>query len=263
MYEELIASLPDHDQYLKRIAYGGPVAHTRDVLSALVFAHQKSVPFENYDICELQLPITLGIEHLFDKVVIRRRGGYCFELNAIFASLLTSLGFEVWPVLARIYRGTEGEQPMPPSHRVNLVCMDGQKYLTDVGFGGPMPAGALLLEEDTIQETRGVRYRFAKRPHHRWTLFRINDEEEVIPMIGFTEAPSEAVDFITPNYYTSTQPESMFVRTRLANIRFDDGFASIGNGQFHLVRADSDNTIPIESKEQEFSLLREYFGISL
>ena len=263
MYEELTAPLPDHGRYLARIAYHGPLDHSQETLSELVFAHQKAVPFENYDLCELGRPIMLGIPDLYDKVVLRRRGGYCFELNAVFASLLTALGFEVWPVLARIYRAASGEQPSPPSHRVNLVCLDGRKYFLDVGYGGPMPSGALVVEEGAIQEIRGFRYFFERRPHNRWILFRENSAKENEPMIGFTEAPSEAVDFVTPNFYTSTNPSSMFVTGRIANIRFDDGLASIGNGRFHLQRGAEDADIAIESKEQEFALLKQYFGIDL
>ena len=263
MYEELYAALPDPDRYLERIAFRGSVAHSQEALSGLAFAHQKAVPFENFDICELGRPIILEIQHLYEKIVLNKRGGYCFELNAGFASLLTSLGFEVWPILARIYRAAFGEQPMPPMHRVNLTCIGDKKYLTDVGFGGPMPAGALLLEEDILQEVWGIRYRFERRPHNRWILFRETSEKTMDPMIGFTEAPSEPVDFLTPNYQCSTHPDSMFTKNRMANIRFDDGFASINSGQFHLVQGGADVTRPVESKEQERSLLKDYFGIIL
>jgi N-hydroxyarylamine O-acetyltransferase len=263
MYEELYTSLPDPEKYLKRISYRDPVTHTQETLSKLVFAHQKAVPFENFDICELGRPIILETLHLYEKIIAHRRGGYCFELNAGFAALLAALGFEVWPILARIYRATFGEQPMPPMHRVNLVCIGDKKFFTDVGFGGPMPAGALILEEDILQDFWGIRYRFEKRPHNRWILFRETSEKIVEPMIGFAEAPSEPVDFLTPNYHCSTHPDSMFTKNRMANIRFDDGFASINSGQFHLVRGSEDVTWPIESKERELALLKEYFNIEL
>ena len=261
MYEELYAPLPDSGRYLERIAWEGVVRQSQETLDKLVFAHQKAVPFENYDICELGRPISLEIPKLYDKIAVNRRGGYCFELNAGFAALLAALGFEVWPILARIYRGAFGEQPMPPMHRVNLVCMGGEKYFTDVGFGGSMPAGSLVLKEDVIQEVWGLRYCFERRPHHRWTLFRETSEKVREAMIGFTEVPSEPVDFITPNYHTSTHPDSLFVRSRMANIRFDDGFASINGEKFHVVRGGNEETIEIQSKEQESDLLKKYFGI--
>ncbi|MCL1849652.1 MAG: arylamine N-acetyltransferase, partial [Clostridiales bacterium] len=232
-------------------------------LSALAYAHQTTVPFENYDICELGRPISLEVEKLYEKIVLNRRGGYCFEMNGAFAALLTALGFDVWPILARLYRAPLGEEATPPSHRVNLVHLDGKKYIVDVGFGGPMSRGALLLEADTVQDVRGNLYHFEKRPHNRWALYRESSEGEIVPMLGFTETPAEPVDFIAPNFYTSTNPESMFVRGRIANLRRNDAHASISNGEFHQIRDGVDTTVAIESKAQEFAILEEHFGIVL
>ena len=263
MYEALSAPLPDRERYLERIGYSGPVEHTQEVLSALVYAHHQTVPFENYDLCELGRPISLEIEHLYDKIVVNRRGGYCFEMNAAFASLLTALGFDVWPILARIFRAPNGIEPTPPLHRINLVCIGDHKYFVDVGFGGAMPAGAVALEDGAIQEVRGSLYHFKKQPLDKWVLYRETSEKAIEPMIGFTERPNEAVDFITPNYYTSMNPESMFVRGRIANLRSDDGFVTISNGLFRQVTQTGETSTPVESKEQEFALLKEHFGIVL
>ena len=261
MYEELSAPLQDKGTYLQRMRYNGPPEVSAAALSALVFAHQKAVPFENYDICELNQPISLEIPHLYEKVAVQRRGGYCFELNASFAALLAALGFTVTPHLAMIHRGNE--QPSPPLHRINLVAIGDKQYFTDVGFGGAMPAGAVRLEEGPPQDVQGSKYHFEKRQNERWVLFRETSEKTIEPMISFSAYPSDPVDFIAPNYYTSTHPSSLFVRNRMANIRFDDGFASIGNGVFHLVRGGSDTTTEISTKAQEYALLEEYFGIKL
>jgi N-hydroxyarylamine O-acetyltransferase len=263
MYEELYKPLPNSSKYLERMAFSGTIDHTQETLSKLIYAHHTSVPFENYDICEMGRPISLDISKLYEKIVLNRRGGYCFELNGIFASLLISLGFKVWPVLAMVCRATFGEQPMPPTHRINLVCLEGRKMFTDVGFGGPMPAGALVLEENTRQEVMGSVYHFEKRPNQRWTLFRETSDKTIQPLINFAEMPAEPVDFVTPNFYTSTHPDAFFVKNRMANIRFNNGFAAINNGQFQLVLGSDDTTSPIESKEQELALLEEYFGIHL
>jgi N-hydroxyarylamine O-acetyltransferase len=98
MFEELYAPLPDAEQYLQRIRYNGPVRDDRETLDALVRAHLTSVPFEDIDIYDLRLPIALGIPALFDKIVTRHRGGYCFELNGLFMSLLTRLGLPAMPL---------------------------------------------------------------------------------------------------------------------------------------------------------------------
>jgi N-hydroxyarylamine O-acetyltransferase len=152
---------------------------------------------------------------------------------------------------------------MLPLHRVNLICLGDQKLFTDVGFGGPMPAGALVLEEDTRQEMRGSFFHFKKRPNNRWVLYRETSTDQIDPVVQFVETPAEEVDFITPCFYSSTHPDSMFTKSRIANMRYKDGFASISNGQFRLLTGEGDTSIPIESTEHEFELLKEYYGINL
>src|SRR5690349_18713825 len=84
----------DVSAYLTRISYDGPVEPTLPVLHGLHLAHLRSVPFENLDI-HLGRPISLAEEQLFAKVVGQRRGGFCYELNGLFAALLREIGYEV------------------------------------------------------------------------------------------------------------------------------------------------------------------------
>src|ERR1044072_486231 len=97
----------DVEMYLQRIGYDGPVLPTARVLSALHRAHLVAVPFENLDI-HLGRRLTLDEDALFDKVVKRRRGGFCYEVNSLFAALLRRIGFEVTLLSARVARGAGG-----------------------------------------------------------------------------------------------------------------------------------------------------------
>src|SRR5437762_3314192 len=94
----------DVNAYLKRIDYAGSTAPTLETLNALHQAHLYAVPFENLDI-HLGRPIILEYDHLFDKIVTQRRGGFCYELNGMFAWLLRELGFEVSMLNARVLDG--------------------------------------------------------------------------------------------------------------------------------------------------------------
>lgn len=85
MFEDLYAPLPQVDAYLARIGYEGPIGLTEACLDQLVLRHQLSVPFENLDIRIRKTPVSLGIPQLFDKVVTRGRGGFCYELNGCSA----------------------------------------------------------------------------------------------------------------------------------------------------------------------------------
>src|SRR4051812_40407997 len=107
---------PEVQAYLERIGYNGPLDGSADSLAALQERHLHTVPYENFDILR-RLPLSLDTRDLFDKIVVRRRGGYCFELNALFGWLLRELGYPVTDLMARFWR----DEPNPPPKRRHHV----------------------------------------------------------------------------------------------------------------------------------------------
>ncbi|MFB3065782.1 MAG: arylamine N-acetyltransferase, partial [Planctomycetota bacterium] len=122
----------DVEALLRRIGYEGARDPNADVLQALHRAFVLSVPFENLDI-HLGRPIVLDEAALFDKIVKRRRGGFCYEMNGLFAALLRALGFDVTLLSARVV-GTDGKAGPEFDHLVLLVPLS-ERRLADVGFG--------------------------------------------------------------------------------------------------------------------------------
>src|SRR5437763_9773497 len=118
--------------YLERINYHGPTAPTAETLGELHRAHMLAVPFENLDI-HLGREIVLDDERLYAKIVERRRGGFCYELNGAFAALLRSLGFSVKKLAAGVARadGTFG----PLFDHMALVVELEERWPASVGFG--------------------------------------------------------------------------------------------------------------------------------
>lgn len=153
MYEEYYEPIPDADAYLARIGVPRRSEPTLAYLDELIAAHQSTVPFEDLDISDKRTSVSLGTAALFDKVVVRRRGGYCFELNALFGALLRELGYGVQAGTARIK--VRPTVHFPLAHRVNIATIDGIRFLVDVGFGGPMPSFALKLEDGYEQSGCG------------------------------------------------------------------------------------------------------------
>jgi len=90
------------ERYLERINYSDKTEPEIEVLKALQKKHLLSVPFENLDI-HYKVPIELDLANVFKKVVIERRGGFCYELNGIFHELLNSIGFNVKMISARVF----------------------------------------------------------------------------------------------------------------------------------------------------------------
>src|SRR5690242_9417454 len=105
--------------YLQRIGYSGSRVPSADALRALHVAHLQAVPFENLDI-HLRRPISLDPERLFQKIVLERRGGFCYELNGLFAALLRALGFQVTYLSASDAHADGGYGP-PFDHLALLV----------------------------------------------------------------------------------------------------------------------------------------------
>jgi N-hydroxyarylamine O-acetyltransferase len=122
----------DVDGYLKRIGAERPTGTGLADLAALHAAHPRTVPFEDYDI-HLGEPLSLDLDDLEDKVVTRHRGGFCYELNGLFAALLTALGYEVSMLAAGVF-GRDGSLSPIFDHMALLVELD-ERYLVDVGFG--------------------------------------------------------------------------------------------------------------------------------
>src|SRR5262249_20284948 len=119
-------------RYLDRISYQGSLAPTAETLRQLHLAQLLTVPFENLSI-HAKEPIVLEEIPLFEKIVVRRRGGFCYELNGLFATLLRNLGFEVAMLSAGVARAEGGFSP-PFDHMAMMVTLE-QRWLVDVGFG--------------------------------------------------------------------------------------------------------------------------------
>ena len=151
----------DTKRYLERIGITCEELPTPSYewLRELQLSHIYSVPYENIDIIE-GVPLSLDTEAIYEKIVERGRGGYCFELNALFEKLLASLGFNTVSYFARFWRGEEG---IPHRrHRVIAVFLNGKTYISDVGIGSPAPRIPLLLSEGLVQECFGESYRFER-----------------------------------------------------------------------------------------------------
>ncbi|MDR1909537.1 MAG: arylamine N-acetyltransferase [Spirochaetaceae bacterium] len=246
--------------YLERVGVDAAAAD-KDFLDRLIFAHQCSVPFENIDVYDGGLDIHLTTEKLFDKLVLRRRGGYCFELNGLFRRLLDALGFETRSCLARVLMGRDIVPP--PLHRVTLADLGGRLYFCDVGFGGPMPAAAIPLGPGIHADAEGGRFSLEEDRRGWWTLFS-HSGGEPSPLISLETADRPEVDFLAPSYYCSHAPESYFVGSRIANLRRPGGSAQLSGTRFKLVRKGAPpEESTAETPESLAALLQDHFGINV
>lgn len=268
MYEELYTPLPDVTPYWKRLRLDPPTAPDRKTLDAIIFAHQCEIPFENLDTTEFGLPISLAPADIYEKLLLQSRGGCCFELNGLFNNLLTACGYDAVPCLGRSAMGTDYVQPI--MHRGTLVRMDGQTLFCDVGFGGPMPAGALPLVDGGVFTLRGQSFRIERQGGPWWLIsyFRGGadadlEHDEPWPILVFSETPSDPVDFVPLSHFSATHPNSVLSWRRTVNRRTPTGSVNIKNDVLTLVDGKEKFTKKVESEDEFHRLLKEHFGIVL
>lgn len=252
MYEELYERIPDVSAYMERIGLAGERINTdREGLDRLIHAQLTHIAFEDMDVWGRGECPDLGIGALFDKIVLRRRGGYCFELNSLFCALLKELGFEAYMVAAHVM--AERDFLPPPSHCAVVCVVDGRKLFCDVGFGGPVPDGSLGFDGER-------RFGFLlERNGLFWELYFGKDGERSCQLC-FKDVPADPVELIPANYYISQNTDSPFRNVLHVNLRLPKGSASIVDHEFKLRLGGEREERYIEAADIP-AILEEYFGI--
>lgn len=260
------------DAYLRRIGVQHPAWPTVDVLRELHLRHLQTVPFENLSI-HLGEGIVLDQKQLVDKVVGRRRGGICYELNGAFGALLKALGFDVTLLSARVY-GEERRLGVPYDHLVLRVrTVDGGDWLADVGFGAhshyPLAFGARTEQVDpggTFRvleagpDAAGVRGVGGRREAEDLDVIRDGG-----PQYRLEVRPRVLGDFAAGAWWNSTSPKSHFTRSLVCSRVTEDGGRITLSGR-NLTATAPDGTKEVSelaTDEEVLALYRERFGIEL
>ena len=248
----------DIKAYLERIDYHGSLEPTAHTLRELHRAHMLAVPFENLDI-HLNRPIVLDDAALFSKIVERRRGGFCYEMNGLFAALLGALGFRVDKLAAGVTREDGGFGP-PFDHMALLVHLD-ERWLADVGFGESFRE-PLLMDERGEQMSGGHAYRIAGDGENL-ILQRRGDDDVWADQYLFTLKPYEYPDYEEMCRYHQTSPESHFTQRRVCTRATDDGRITLSELRLIVTSGGSQEECLLEDEREYAQTLRELFGIDL
>lgn len=262
MYSGLYEEVPDLDKYLQRIGCERGRLN-REYLDELIRCHQSTVPFENLSITLLHEQVSLNTRALFQKIVEKHRGGFCFELNGLFHYLLLQSGFHVIPCKARVALDhIYGNHVSPENHRIEVVQLNNKFYFCDVGFGGPAPYGSLLLEDGHEEVTGGMNFRFDLDSNDWWTQ-SYEAENGWEPIMQFRLQEVDQVDFVPVNYFYAHSDESKFTKDVIVNLRSSQGFISLqGNSMTEMVHGSVTKKI-INSKEELQLVLSQKFGLNL
>jgi N-hydroxyarylamine O-acetyltransferase len=242
--------------YLERINYDGPLTTNAETLRLLQLAHLRAVPFENLSIHSGE-PIILDDDALFQKIVTRRRGGFCYELNGLFAALLRALGFEVTMLSAQV-ANAEGAFGPAFAHMTLMVRL-AAPWLADVGFGDSFLEPLLLDEQsDQIQDNRT--YRISREGEHRILSQRFDDGEWK-PQYRFTLQPYQYPDYAEMCRYHQTSEQSHFTRARICSRATPNGRISLSDFRFIETAGGRRQERLLTNEEEYATILRDQFGI--
>jgi N-hydroxyarylamine O-acetyltransferase len=242
--------------YLRRIGAPRPAVADAAALRALHRAHQVAVPFENLSI-HLGEPISLDEADLVDKIVRRRRGGFCYELNGTFALLLESLGARVTRLAAAVYG--DGRAGPPFDHLALAVRLpDGTgPWLADVGFGSHSDYPVLLDSRAEQDDPAGV-FRLADSEHGDVDVIRDGE-----PQYRLELRERSLADFAPTCWWQQTSPASHFTRATICSRLTDDGRISLSGRKLIGTGGQSRTEQELGSDEEVLAAYRDHFGIVL
>lgn len=252
---ERIEGMSELDYYFKRIGYSRPQEPTLDTLRAIHRAHLFSIPYENLDI-HLGRPLVLDEAGFFEKLVLQRRGGWCYEMNGLLAWALRELGFKVELLSGAVGREQNGDGANA-NHLVLLVTLD-QPYIADVGFGDgflePLPLQTGRYQQEYLSfglsESNG-----------RWIFH--NHEHGGAKSFDFTLEPHDLSAFANKCYELQTSPESGFVRTTVCQRFFLGQLLTMRGAVLKTISANGVEQRVIESEAEYVKVLEEGFGLSV
>ena len=244
--------------YLERIGFSEPAHSNVETLQALHVAHMRTVPFENLDI-GLGTPIVCDERRFVHKIVDLHRGGFCYELNGAFASLLRALGFSVTLLSARVSR-EDGSASAEFDHLALLVQLE-EPWLADVGFGDSFLA-PLRLKPDAEQEQPSGRFRIVQvgdvmivqrtRPGEFWKS-----------QYQFTLSPWQLSDFAARCHYHQTSSESHFTRQRICTLPTPDGRITLSDLKLIRTTRQIREERELQTEDEWREALKEFFGVQL
>jgi len=249
----------DIQKYLKRINFTVEPKTDFQTLKSLHLNHLLNIPFENLDI-HLGKKIILEPELLYRKIVIDKRGGFCYEMNGLFYEILRSIGFKAKMVSARVYDGIE---PGPEfDHMAIIVNLNNEEFIADVGFGDSFRE-PLKIEPGLIQKQESGYYRTDKIDDENYNVTFSSEGNSYSNMYRFSLLQRELCDFNTMCEYHQTSPASHFTTKRMCTIAKNDGRITLSGLKLIETKNGTRNETRLNSDNDFSEKLSELFGIDV
>ena len=246
------------EAYFERIHYQDVFTWGVESLDRLCALHQQYIPYENVAIME-GTALDLSPSALFDKMICQKRGGFCFELNALFRTLLQSLGYSVTNLMARIHTN-ENNLPFR-RHQVLAVHFPNEIRICDVGVYSDASRTSLVLDEAGVHFDGLNYFKLFRDEVLGWVLTCKRGEEDYTELSSFTLDPYQDYDFIQACYYAENHVDSTYNKFPLAAIRTTYGRICLKDTTLSISHKDELQRIELTKPERAFAL-DTYFGLT-
>jgi len=241
-------------QYLKHIHFQDPLTEpTIKLLGQLQTNHLNLIPYENLDVV-LKKGISFSIPDIFQKIIIHKRGGNCFELNILFSWLLRELGYSVTNRYAQFWRNLEADTPIEdvPMHQLLLVNYAGQSYITDVGVGALAPCKPVPLIAGHQHREGNELYKIEQDNVNGWMLYEHTKHNWRL-LYSFLDDANDA----------KFAPRLSKQKNKIAMIRTPHGRHTMLNKEFRIYEGQSLTTYTTQNEKEWLQALHRFFHISL
>jgi len=245
-------------RYFERIGYDGSADVTLETLAGIIRAHVLAIPFDNIDV-QLGVPLDTDPDRAFDKLVTRRRGGWCYEQNGVLGAMLDELGFDVTRVVAGVMQHVRGDRVFG-NHLSLVVTIDADRWIADAGFGSS------LLAPIPLQAGKATQLPFDLRLEHinnrRWRLWQTTAGKDDVAFDLFDE-PADEQRLSTLCATLQTAPESTFVNDFLLQFRTPDEHHALRGRKLSRYRRDGVTERTLASVDDFRDVLRGVYRIDI
>ena len=240
--------------YFARIGYAGPVEPKLACLAGIHRCHALTIPYENLDI-QIEVPISHTIDAIFDKLVTRRRGGWCYEMNGLLGWALQEVGFDVLRAPGGIHRCEYGESVWN-NHLVLLVRLD-RLYVADLGLGDGMRE-PLPLAPGTYRQGE-LDFRVEQLDDGSWRIF--NHSSGYPTDYDLRVEPADDAQLAAYASDLQTSPASVFVENLDCELMSENAISCLTGRVLRVKTRSGTQRRLMASPDEVHQVLRDLFGI--
>lgn len=227
-----------------------------DFLTELVRRHVATFAFSSVA-CRLGEDLPLDFESLFDRIVVRRRGGYCFEQNGFLYEVLERLGFAPTLYLARVIYNQDIHPGL--THRISVVEHDGKRFVLDVGFGPLGPRVPVLISDEESVDGNRV-FRVSERNPGEFHM-QVRKDGDFFSLYRFEFSRYGQADCELGHFYSHRHPKASFVNHLVVSRILEDEIRSLRDLEYRVIKTNSEKIVNVVSSPQLRQILAESLGI--